>query len=463
MSQDQGKKSGRSLSMSTSSISIAVIVMAIVAIINFLGAHHPKEMDFTQNKIHTLSDQTTKVLNGLKGELMAEFYGEFAAKERIKPLVENYGKLSSKFQFEHVDPYKEPVRTKAAGVKKPGTMVLTYSGRSIKVEDITEEKITNSIIKIERENRSTVCALTGHGESSVEDVTQNGMQALKRALEDQAYDVKELSLPQLSSIPTNCGAIIMMGVHGSFFPKEIKVLSSYLDGGGRALIAMDAVVKNEPDSKEFFELLRSWGVVVKNGLIVDPEARKLGVDASLVLISKYNPNHPVTKEAKQPSYFPFSRPLEFTPTVPTGFKTMDLAKSNDDAWSEMDIQSFIKGSAQFNFSTDLKGPLSVAVVTSGKREDSKAANDTRVVVFGSSQFVGNQYSRFAGNLDFFMNAMSWAMDDESLISIRAKDETQGRVELPDFDGMMIFWMLIVIVPFAISLFGILLWLQRKKL
>jgi ABC-type uncharacterized transport system involved in gliding motility auxiliary subunit len=89
--------------------------------------------------------------------------------------------------------------------------------------------------------------------------------------------------------------------------------------------------------------------------------------------------------------------------------------------------------------------------------------DTRLVVFGSSQFANNQYSRFGGNLDLFLNSVSWALEDESLISIRSKDDETGKIELSQNEGILIFWLSVVIIPILIAIFGIVIWMRRKKL
>jgi ribose transport system substrate-binding protein len=40
-------------------------------------------------------------------------------------------------------------------------------------------------------------------------------------------------------------------------------------------------------------------------------------------------------------------------------------------------------------------------------------------------------------LDFFLNSISWALEDESLISIRSKDDESGKVELSQNEGIVI--------------------------
>ena len=462
MDQKKSPKN-RNFLYGTSSVSIAILIVGVVAVLNFVSGHNFFEADLTQDKIHAFSDQSQKVLKNLQGELKAELYADSATKDRFQAFFENYQKLSPLFKFEVVDLLKEPTRVKASGVKKIGTLSMTYQNRNVKVDTLTEEKVTQAILKLQKEKKLRICSLIGQGEASVEDFTQSGMQSLKAALEDQSYEVLERSIAR-DDISADCDGVTMLGVHGKIFPEELKAVADYLERGGRAVIALDAAMnaKDEPSS-EFKEMLSHWGVSVKSGLIIDPEAKRLGVDASLITISFYNPHHAITRGSEQPSYFPFTRPIEYNSTVAEGLLTTSLAKTSDQAWAESDLNSFIKGEAQFDANRDSKGPLSVGVATQGKRKGSFAKRETRLVVFGSSQLVNNQYSRLGGNLDFFLNAMNWVLDDESSISIRAKDQEPGRVQLSQKEDSVIFWSIVIILPFASALMGFLVWLQRKRL
>lgn len=453
----------RSFSFGANSIFITILTIGLVGVLNFLSSQYPQKLDLTKNKIHTFSDQSKKVMQSLKGELKAEFFGDMGSKERYRPVFENYKKLSNKFKFELVDPNKEPMRVKQAGIKKADTLLLSYQGKTVKLEEITEEKVTNAVIKLTKEGKTTVCMIVGHGENSISNTAQDGIQGVKKGFEDQAYDVKELTLSQETSIPADCNVISMVGVTKALFPNEIKMLSSYLDNGGRAVIAMEATITQIDQTKELRESLKTWGIEVKTGLIIDPVSRQLGVDASVPIIAQFSSEHPITKDFKQQCYFPFARPIELTSPAPAGLKTTWLAKTTPKAWGETDMNSISKGSVQFNAGIDAPGPLITAVSSSGKSKDSKATKDTRIVVFGSSQFANNQYSRFGGNLDFFLNSVSWALEDESLISIRSKDEEAGKVELSQNEGIIIFWVSVVIIPLLIAALGIVIWVRRKKL
>jgi ABC-type uncharacterized transport system involved in gliding motility auxiliary subunit len=453
----------RSLAFGANSLFITVLVVGLVGVFNFLSYQYPKKFDLTKNKLHTFSDQSERVLKGLKSEVKAELYGNFGSKEKYRLLFDNYKKLSTQFKLELVDPNKEILRAKNAGIKKMDTLVLTHEGKTLTVDEISEEKVTNALIKLTQGKKTIICSVTGHGEAGINDQNQNGLAAIKKGLELQAYEVKEIVLPQETAIPSDSTAIMMVGTSKALFPSEIKALTDYFDQGGRAIIALEAQLIASDQTKDLQTLLRSWGIDPKSGLIIDPLSRQLNADASVPLIFQYNTEHPVTKAINQQGYFPISRPIDPTSPEPVGIKTAWLAKTSPKAWSESDLASINKGAVQFNPNSDVAGPLNTAVAAWGKKADSKAMRDTRIVVFGSSQFANNSYSRFGSNSDFFLNAVSWAVEDENLISIRGKEDEAGKIELTQTEGTLIFWLSVVTVPLLISILGIIIWIRRKKL
>lgn len=453
----------RSLSFGINSALITVVVIGIIGVLNFLGDQYPHKFDLTKNKIHTFSDQSEKVVKSLKSDLNATFYGDVGAREKYRPIFDNYKNLNPKFKLEIVDPNKEPSRAKSAGIKKMDTLVLAYQGKTSRVEDITEEKITNELIKLTKDNKSVVCAVIGHGEPSISDQGAGGFASAKKGLEDQAYTVREITLPQESKIPADCTVVTMLGASKALFPAEVKMISEYLNNGGRFIVGVDASIGGADQNKELKGLLLDWGVETKSALIIDPVSRMLGVDASVPIIAQFSKENPIVKDFTQQCYFPFARPLDVSSKTPEGIMPVWLAKTTPKAWGETDMSSIGKGQVSFNQGSDIIGPLTAAIAVNGKKKGSTATRETRLVVFGTSQFANNQYSRFGGNLDFFLNSVSWALEDESMISIRAKEDETGKVELSQNEGVAIFWITVVIAPLLIAVLGIVIWVRRKKL
>jgi ABC-type uncharacterized transport system involved in gliding motility auxiliary subunit len=398
----------------------------------------------------------------LKQPIKVTLFAKFNQKEAIRPLLENYKALNPKFEIEYVDPDREPTRAKEAGIKKFNTLNLQIGKRESKVEDPTEEKLTNALIKLLKDKTSMLCAVTGHGEKSFASNEGDGYSTIKKSLIDQAYDERDINLAQEGKIPEACDAVAIIGAAKSFFEPETKALKDYLDNGGRMIVALDLNIKGGESSPELLGVLKEWGITALPALVVDPIARAFNMDASVAIVATYSKQSPITQDFQANTLFPITRPLDAVTPAVAGLTPLWIAQSTPNSWAVMDLAS-LKGSIQFNEGKDKKGPLNVAMSVEGKQKDSKAPRNTRIVVFGSSAFANNQFSRLGGNLDLFMNSVSWTLEDESMISIRTKDEGPGKVELSSKEGTVIGLLTVFVIPFLIASGGIVIWVLRKRL
>ena len=454
----------RSAAFGLNSIMTALLVISIIGVLNFLSNRHHSQWDFTANKIHTLSDQTVKLIKGLQKPVKAVFFSKVAQREQVRPMLENYRALNpTKFEIEFTDPDKEPARAKQANITKYGTLQLLVGERDTKVEELTEEKITNSLIKITKEKSQLLCALTGHGEKNFNGQDADGYQTVKQALGNQAYELKEINLVTEGKVPDSCTALAIVGPTKAFFPQELKILSDYLDNGGRAVVALDIDPKGSEWAKDLIPVLATWHVKPQSAMIVDPLSRMLNIDPSVAILATFSKDNPITKDFQGNVYFPFSRPIDVVPGAPAGLNVQWLAQSTPKSWGVTNMKELATGQVTIKEGQDKAGPLNTAVAVEGKQKDSKAPRSTRLVVFGTSFFATNHFSRLAGNLDFFMNAASWVMEDESLISIRAKESGPGRVELSQKQGVLIFWLTVIITPLIVASTGIGIWAFRRRL
>ena len=453
----------RTTAYSVNSIVTIILVIGIVGVLNFLTSRYPHKTDLTKNKIHTLSDQTVKLIKGLDKPVKATLFSKIGQREQSRPLLEDYKGLNTKFEIEYIDPDREPTRTKQAGVKKYGTLHLMVGSRESNVDDISEEKITNALIKLLKEKIPTLCAITGHGEHSFESQEADGFGAMKKALLEQSYDLKEVSLTQETKVPDSCDSIAILGPTKAFFPPEIKMLKDYLSNGGRGLIAVDLNLKGTEYAPELLELLKDWYVKADLAMVVDPLSRALGVDAAVPVLASFSKQNPITKDFQANCFFPFLRPLESLPGTPAGINVQWLAQTTPKSFAVSDLKELATGHVELREGRDKAGPINGAMVVDGRPKDSKAPRNTRLVVFGTSNFANNNYSRYGGNSDFFLNSVAWAMEDESMISIRARDDGPGKVELSQKEGTFIFLLTVILIPAAVAIAGLVIWILRRRL
>ena len=79
---------------------------------------------------------------------------------------------------------------------------------------------------------------------------------------------------------------------------------------------------------------------------------------------------------------------------------------------------------KFDQGVDLAGPVPLAVVATGN------TNNSRLVVFGDSDFATNAYYGFYGNGEMIMNSIDWAAKEENLISLTPKTSVQRTLVQP---------------------------------
>lgn len=454
----------RTAAYGLNSAMIAILVIGIVGVINFLGARYPKKLDLTSNKKHSLSDQSIKTIKSISKPVKAILFSKMGAREEFKPLLDNFSAQNPKFQVEYVDPDREPTRTKQAGVKKYNTLQLQVDARNVLIEDPNEEKLTNQLLKVLKEKAPVVCAITGHGERSFSGTEAEGYDGAKKALTDQSYEVRDLNLVQEGNkVPATCDAIVILGPTSAYFAPEAKAVADYLDSGGRAAIALDINIKTITEAApELLPVLAKWHIKATSGMIVDPLSRMLGVDASVPVAATYSKEHPITKEFQTQTYYPFARALEIIPNAPAELNVQWVAQTTPKSWLVGDLKALATGQVSFREGRDKQGPLNAVVSVSGKPKGSTAPRATRLIAFATSHVATNNWSRFGGNLDLFLNSISWLMEDDNLISIRAKEEGTQKLELTAKQSNVILLITVIIVPLLVAIGGIVIWVIRRR-
>lgn len=456
---------GRTAAYGLNSLVTTLLVICILGVVNFIAIKYPHKFDLTKSGVNTLSDQSVKAVRALKGPIEATVYGRISDREQIRGLLANYQSKNSNFKVEYVDPEKEPARTRQAGIKVAGTLVLNAGGREARVESVNEEKVTNALIKLAREHPPTLCWVTGHGEKDLNSSAAEGYELTRKLLEGESYTIKPLDFTAGGElkIPAECSTVLVVGPSKAFFPNEVKLLRDYLIQGGRALFALDVDVRANPidPSPEMTGLLKEWGFELQPALVIDPISRTLNVEPTMPIIPTFSKDHAITREMQGNAVFPFTRPIALG-KAPGDAKAQWLAQSTPNAWGETNMASLARGAVQFE-AGDVRGPVFTAAALEAKHPESKANRNSRIVVFGTSQFATNAVGRFGINSDFFANAVAWAANDESLISIRSNEEVGGIIELDQRRGTIIFLTTVFVLPLLLAAGGIVFWAIRRRM
>ena len=178
---------GRSARFGINSATSVLLLIGILAFVNYLGAQHVKRVDMTTEKIYSLSDQSTSVAQQIKDDLRIKaFYpgGDYAP---ARDLLNLYKDKNNKISFEFVDPDKQPQVAQQYTVSaygeyqnpmtgdsfRYGTLILEMAGKTERIEKQTEplreEDLTNALMKLVKGEKKTIYFTEGHGEKNIGD------------------------------------------------------------------------------------------------------------------------------------------------------------------------------------------------------------------------------------------------------------------------------------------------------
>ncbi len=441
-----------------------LITLAILAAANYLAQRYDKTFDATSNKMFSLSDQTKKVVGNLKQDVKIYYFdrGDRMSESRFGPsprdLLGRYGSLSHRVSVEYVDPTKNPKKAVDMKINATGTTIVEVGDRREEAKSLSEEQITNALIRALKVQKRTACFLEGHGEHEIENSESNGFSAVKEALENSNFTTKGVSLMQKdAAVPSDCTVLIVGGPRTDPLDIEIQAIRKYVEGGGRALFLLDPETKGVK-SEALVKLLADWGVKVNNDLAVDLSGvgQIFGADELSPLVTKYE-SHPITREMRNvASLFPLSRTVE-----PGDSKDkVSVEKLFSTTARAYATTNFASGQVRVDPKKDKAGPLTLAVA--GTYRGDKEGVQGRFVAVGSSRFVTNSTMNFpGGNRDLFLNMMSWLSSDEDLISIRPKEQEDRRLSLSVSQMNRIFYASVLGFPLIIIASGTYVWWRRR--
>jgi ABC-type uncharacterized transport system involved in gliding motility auxiliary subunit len=469
--------SGRQARFGAIAAGSVLVVLGILAAINYIAARHNKRWDLTAAHQYTLSDQTKKILQNLNKPVRVTVFARTEDFERFRNRLNEYQYFSKQLQVEYVDPEKRPALAERLKENALGTVVLEYEGRVQRVTSDAEQDLTNGLIKIIQGQQHKVYFLQGHGERDTTGSDGPGYGSIARELNSDNFTAEPLVLLQ-QDIPADASLLVIAGPKSDLLPPEIDKLKAHMAKGGKLLVLMDPPQRADaPPLTNLVALLKEWSIDVGGtNAVLDPMSQLRGAAADVPVAAQY-PYHAITSTFRYLTAYPYARsvkPVEGGTT--SGRTATTFIQSGRNSWAETDLKTLTtRGEAQPETDKgDVQGPVSLAVAVSApvnngatpptpKEGEDAPTNkpETRVVAVGDSDFAANAYLGTGGNRDMFLNIVNWLAQQENLISVRPRNPEDRRITLTAGQDRFIFWLTVFVIPGLILLTGIQTWWRRR--
>ena len=472
---------GKNAKYGSVAIGSILVFVGILVAVNWIASRQNKRWDLTESKQFSLSDQTRQILSGLKAPLNVHvFYAGQDSEGRYRDQFEEYVYLSKQISVEYVNGDSKPTVAEKFEITAYPTIVFEYQGRTQRATSGDEQAITNALKKILEGKTKKAYFLQGHGERDPDDQsTALGYKGASAGLVDENFEVAKLQLAQAGSIPADAMVIIVAGATIDLLPKETEQITDYLKNGGKLLLLLDPPAKGGKVQPEgLIALAKSWGIQVGYDLIVDPQGQALGAGAEVPI--GMPTQHQISAKLRGTAMaFSVARSVAPIEGGTDGKVAQTITESGPASWAEKDIEGLYKTSRPTKDTDkgDKAGPISIGAAVSapsaapapapaptdkpGQKPEEGPKPESRLVVYGDSDFASNRWVQQLGNGNLFLNSVNWLAQQEDLIAIRPRDPEDRRVELTEGQATSIRYLTILVLPLLLFANAVRVYWKRR--
>ena len=468
---------GRQARYGTNILIMAVAFFAIIVLVNFLFFRNFQRFDVTATRFSPLRPRRRRYSATLRyplGRMRSLWRATYAA-NRSRTSSTSLPRNSNNFEYRFVDPeLRRAIALNYNVTQFPAIVIENLEvGTFQQVFPATEQQLVTGVLVVTGVERKKVYILTGHKErSATRDVATGDIEAigfdlaLEGLLRDN-YAVQALNLLQVRSVPPDAAAVIVAGPEQDLDPEEYAALDGYLTAGGRMVVLLDP---NSPPS--FRDLLSEWGIRVSVETLADAGSSIAG-RLLTPLLQRANGQYVSTELSGvgitsqiDVTFFPDATAIGATlpaEDIPPHTRFVPLALTTQASWLETDVDN-----PRPDPSVDIPGPYAVASVVEAcaKIGDPpirclSSMPLTKLVAFGDSDFVSNEFFTSRDNADFFLNSVNYVTDDVDLISVRPKIFPVRELVLTSNERDFIQWSSWFLPPALLVLLGAWVWWRRR--
>ena len=477
----------------------------IVVAVNGIAFRHPGRFDLTEEKIHSLSEETCANLGLVRGPIrvILPIYVEqgneryqtdyrvlMRASEMLRiysleqPLVQpvqvvdvlaeasRWQSVCKEFdlaptQFNRLLFFAEPgglyrdtlmpgdlaVLAPSPGGPNDPPIISSFHG---------ESALTAAISRLIHRHRKKAYFTSGHGELSPGKSSRMG--SFVRDLRSSGFDVETVSLARIRGVSDDCDLLIIARPETEFAEDELDVIEEFLDRDGRLFVTVGSRRTN------LESLLGDWGVEVLSGHV---QSRSTGIstrlETSWVPAPSYHRAHPITAPFAASSIFQVRffepRPLKVV-GASRRLESMALLSTGGPSASH---ECYVVGGLGAGGVDNRDGDHVLAAMTRQEKLDNPPEGwvemKTRIVVFGASNVLGDEQRggfRDLSHRELVMNTVNWLVDREELIVAEGAGEIERRLNVSDPSlRNFLFFSSVVIFPGVFLCLGVFMYFLRR--
>ncbi len=463
------------VNLTTTIILVAIVIGVYVGVNVLLENVVLPEIDFTDSKIYSLSDETKDKVGNIQKEVKITLINcsDYVS---IVNFIDRYVELNSNIKIEKINNLSSRNDIMMKYSLEPNDMAIIVScennekllqdadlytmdyttGEEI---DKTEEAVTNSILDVSTDDKPQIYFMINH--------TMYGKEffsSIVTEMKNEANEVKDIDILLNNGIPEDCDCLIITTLKSDITESERDSIINYIKNGGNLLIMCGPNITNV-ELTNFQKVLDEYGVTIDNGVVFEGEESNMLAGYPDFIVEEIKSNI-INKNVNS--------------TVLANF--MDAGKINfNEQKEDVEFQEIARTSEKAFVRTDVNNQTSVDRTESDSEEQSitvaglftKSIDEnkkSKLLLYANELFAMdvpiqlNGYTMYMvslyNNKDIVLNSLATLNEREDTITIRKKADNSNYTVTEEQNKIIA--IIIFAIPILIMIEGIVIWIVRRK-
>lgn len=489
-----------------------VLLIGIIAVVNFFSYQIFHRFDLTQGKIYSISAASKKTVGNLDDVVSIKAYfssnlpSQFlSVRQEVSDLLKEYQAYSNgKIRVEFIDPGDDdemktelymkgiPQLTFQVYAKDQIQTVNGYMGLAISYGDKTEVipaigqdtsdleyQVTTAIKKATAKEIATIGYVTSNKTAD----STSEIKAVYEAM-GELYKIEQVSLDK-KEIPSEIKTLIIFSPKESFTDDQFKTINKFLARGGSLFVLMDGVTINQSlsaqvNSTNLDKILAKYGINFNKDLIADTRNGLASFSQGYMTFAVNYPywlritsdgfnNNNSTVSSLENVIMPWASSITIDESKLSKENVTNLIFTTDKAWETKDNFNLAPAAVSAGSKT---GTYNIAVTVNGlvnnayPEDGGEKQFNARITVVGDSDFATDSF--VGGNSDnatLFLNLVDGLSLDQDLINIRSKNISTRPIKTDLSEGtkaairyLNVFGITAIVIAFGLARY----YLRRKS-
>lgn len=462
-------------------MAMTALVLVFIIVINLLVGSlstDVRTIDLTNGDIFTLTDVTKNYLNKLEKDVNIYLILEDITNRNddLNRLLEVYDDASEHITVSTVNPAQNPTFMENREYVSEGSIIVECGDRFRGVELSTMYVSSNDS---STGNTSYYYDMEGQITSAIDYVVSEDIPKaylLKSTTRDsfssslltdiakQNIDIESIEVSKDNPIPEDADIVILDLPIADISNEEYEQITSFMDNGGSLLMFEHYNIPEDTYLTNIEKLLEKYNISVEYGAAIESNTSYM-YNSQAYFGKPVLVKHEITQDLidSETNLIVAMGDAINIGEEREGLTVEPLLTSTPKAYYK--DASFKKGSASTSMtqlSTDPVGTFNYAVAVTDKISEEVTS---KLVYISSYAFAkAEQFENLVGtgNAQFVVKCLQWLANQEKTISIPMKSRTYSNLVYTIDAQHRILYVIVIIIPAAVLVYGVYVWFRRRK-